>query len=97
MTQALDPSAIEPTPPPRRIKLASVRGVRREMAAVYADCRQGRMDAVIGTKLVYMLVSIAKVLEASDLEQRIGVLEGRASPLLPPTHTDCAPEDAVIN
>jgi hypothetical protein len=79
MTQTIDPAAVVPPTPQRRIKLASVRGVRREMAAVYADCRQGRMDVLIGSKLTQMLTCIAKVLEASDLERRIGVLEGNAN------------------
>jgi hypothetical protein len=89
MPEVVDSAATPPDPTPKRIKLTSVRGVRREMATVYADCRQGRVDPVIGSKLTYMLTSIAKVLEASDLEQRIAALEGKAnSPQKAPTLTD---------
>ncbi len=91
MTETLDTPASSPDPTPqKRLKLTTVRGVRREMAAVYTDCRQGRMDAVIGSKLTYMLTSIAKVLETSDLEQRIAALEGKATgqPASAPAKTD---------
>ena len=79
MPESFDTPTSSPDPTPKRIKLTTVRGVRREMATVYADCRQGRVDPVIGSKLTYMLTSIAKVLEASDLEQRIAALEGKAN------------------
>lgn len=99
MPEPVDTSAIPPEPTPRRIKLTTVRGVRREMASVYTDCRQGRMDAVVGSKLTYMLTAVAKVLETSDLEKRIAVLEARGNPPQTPTshtaRTDETPEAAA--
>ena len=68
------------TIPPRRGKryrceLSTVQDVRREMAKVYRECRSNMMDAQTGTKLVWMLQGLAKVIETSDLEKRIEELE----------------------
>jgi hypothetical protein len=45
------------------------------MAKVYRECRSNMMDAQTGTKLVWMLQGVAKVIETSDLEKRIEELE----------------------
>jgi hypothetical protein len=61
-----------PTP---QIKLATTEDCRREMARVYRDARQGRADTTDASRLVYMLGSIAKLIETGQLEQRLNVLE----------------------
>ena len=58
-----------------RCQLDTAQDVRREMAKVYRECRSNMMDAQTGTKLVWMLQGIAKVIETSDLEKRIEELE----------------------
>lgn len=58
-----------------RAELNTAQDVKREMAKVYRECRSNLIDAQTGTKLVWMLQSIAKVIESSDLEQRVERLE----------------------
>ncbi|MBV5301296.1 MAG: hypothetical protein J0649_05870, partial [Methylococcales bacterium] len=65
---------VEELPPRRgkryRCELSTAQDVRREMAKVYRECRSNMMDAQTGTKLVWMLQGVAKVIETSDLEKR---------------------------
>ncbi|NLD54926.1 MAG: hypothetical protein GX652_09735 [Burkholderiaceae bacterium] len=76
MAKSVDASASPADPTPRRrLRLTTVGGVRREMAAVYTDARTGRLDPTAASKLTYMLTSIAKVMETSDFEARIAALE----------------------
>lgn len=51
--------------------------VRKEMAVVYRLCRLNKMDASIGSKLIWMLKAIIEALETTDLEKRIHNLETR--------------------
>ena len=62
--------------PPREIHLKSVDNVRLEMAKVYRDMRRGVVDTGDGTKLVYVLAQIGKMIELHDLEARLNLLEG---------------------
>ena len=64
------------TPP--KIALSTIAEVRREMARVYRDARQGRIETTDGTKLAFILSGIGKMILDSELEQRIEKLE-RAS------------------
>ena len=61
-----------PTPP---LKLATIEDCRREMARVYRDARSGTTDTQDASRLVYMLTSIAKMIEIGQLEQRLTILE----------------------
>ena len=63
-------------PTPREIHLKSVDNVRLEMAKVYRDMRRGMVDTGDGTKLVYVLAQIGKMIELHDLEARLDLLEG---------------------
>ncbi len=65
----------EVIPPPRIGPLHKLSGARREMARVYRGMRRGTIDPQIGTKLVYALASLGKVLESESLEARIDRLE----------------------
>ena len=65
-----------PTP---QLKLASIDDCRREMARVYRDARRGEEDTANASRLVYMLTSIAKMIEIGQLEQRLSTLEDRAN------------------
>jgi len=70
---------VETLPPQRgkryRCELDTVSDVKREMAKVYRECRSNLIDAQTGTKLSWMLQGISKVIETSELEQRIEALE----------------------
>ena len=61
-----------PTP---QLKLATIEDVRREMARVYREARTGVSDTANASRLVYMLISIAKMIEIGQLEQRLTILE----------------------
>lgn len=61
-----------PTP---QLKLATIEDCRREMARVYRDARTVTIDTADASRLVYMLTSIAKMIEIGHLEQRLTALE----------------------
>lgn len=63
------------SPPPRVGRLDSLKRVRLEMARVYADCRTGKLPTQDGSRLVFMLANIAKIIEQADLESRVEALE----------------------
>ena len=65
-----------PTP---QLKLATIEDCRREMARVYRDARTGMTDTANASRLVYMLISIAKMIEIGQLEQRLIILEGHSN------------------
>lgn len=73
-------AANEGTPTPQQIskRLGTLRGVRREMARVYADARCRHLDPADATKFAYVLTAIQKALEAETLEARIAKLEQAA-------------------
>ena len=58
-----------------QLKLATIEDVRREMARVYREARTGVSDTANASRLVYMLISIAKMIEIGQLEQRLTILE----------------------
>lgn len=62
----------DPTP---RINLATSEDIRREMAKVYRETRCNKIIPTNGTKLVYMLISILKAYEISEIEKRLTDLE----------------------
>ena len=62
-----------PTP---QLKLATVDDCRREMARVYREAKTAKLDMADASRLVYMLTSLAKMIELGQLEQRITQLEG---------------------
>jgi hypothetical protein len=61
-----------PTP---RINLSTSEDIRREMAKVYRETRCNKIIPTNGTKLVFMLMSILKAYEASEIEKRLTDLE----------------------
>jgi hypothetical protein len=65
-------------PSPRVGRLTSVKGVRKELARLYTDARQGNgVTPSNGAKLAYMLTCCQKVLELEAIEGRLGELEKR--------------------
>jgi len=61
--------------PSKKIDLATVDDVRLEMARVYRDMKSGAIQSSDGSRLVYTLTAIAKMIEIHDLEKRIALLE----------------------
>lgn len=65
-------------PPPRQkgsIALTKMHHIRSELANIYREARSGKIDLGDATKLTYILREIGRVIEGSDLEERIAALE----------------------
>lgn len=65
--------AIDPTP--RRFELNTLRGIRRELSAVYRLARIGELPLPDACKLGYLLVSLGKLSESELIENRLSRLE----------------------
>ena len=63
-----------PTP---QLKLATIEDCRREMARVYRDARTARIDSQDASRFVYILSQIGKLIELSDIEKRLEILESQ--------------------
>ena len=68
-----------PSPP-----LATSADVRRELATLYREARNQRIDVGDASKLAHILNTIAQVLRVDDLEQRTAALERALRLQLPP-------------
>jgi hypothetical protein len=72
---------VEPLPPTKgrryRCKLDTLADVKQEMAAVYKQARSGIVEVQDATKFVWMLQAVGKVIETSDLEKRLEILEAK--------------------
>lgn len=75
----IDGSTLRILPSPRRRKaqLTNFEGVRDEMARVYREMESGKRDSQDGSRLVYVLTQIAKVLEFTEIERRLTALEAK--------------------
>ncbi len=72
----LNGNELAPSPhPPRVGRLDSLRGVRRELARLYTDARQGRLQTGDASRLAFILATLAKLIEQEDLEHRVTLLE----------------------
>ena len=67
--------ALVPTPRRRKAQLDRLEGVRVEMSRVYRDMESGTRDSQDGSRLVYVLTQIAQVLELTEIERRLVLLE----------------------
>ena len=80
-------AALAPPPPPpakakrkRYVRLENSPQIRREMAKVYRQMQAGEIDAIKGTKLVYVLTEISRTLERENVEklsERLDEAEGK--------------------
>ena len=61
-----------------RAKLDTLSDIKREMAKVYRESRSEIIEPAIGSKLIWMLQAVGKVIEVSDLESRITALESKS-------------------
>ncbi len=64
-------------PTPNKIDLKSIDDVRLEMAKVYRSMKGKEIQASDGTRFVYVLAQIGKMIEIHDIEQRLTVLENK--------------------
>lgn len=71
----IDGATFHVLPTPLTIHLKTADDVRLEMAKVYRDMRQGRIDMADGTKLAYVLGQLNKAIETGIIEARMGALE----------------------
>ena len=62
-------------PTPNRIDLKSIDDVRLEMAKVYRSMKGKEIQASDGTRLVYVLSQIGKMIEVHEVEKRLVALE----------------------
>ena len=74
---------VEDLPPKKgntryRAKLDTLSDIKREMAKVYRESRSEIIEPAIGSKLIWMLQAVGKVIEVSDLESRITALESKS-------------------
>ncbi len=66
-----------PDPPRLRLKLATAEDVRRELAKLYREARADRVPVADASRLANILQILGRVIETSDLEQRMTALEGK--------------------
>jgi hypothetical protein len=69
---------IPPAGRPPRLRLDSLARVRFELVRIYREARDGKRDVSDASKLAHILALIGRILEGSDLEKRIAVLEQQA-------------------
>jgi hypothetical protein len=61
------------------IKLSDLRDVRLELAAVYRKMKAGDMKTQDGTRMAFVLKTIADVIVSADLERRMPTLRKRVN------------------
>jgi hypothetical protein len=61
--------------PRSRLRLNSVREVRRELCKIYAEARCGEIPTQTATRLAYLLQVLAAMIRDGDMEDRIATLE----------------------
>lgn len=71
----IDGASLHVLPTPQTIHLKSADDVRLEMAKVYRDMRQGRIEMADGTKLAYVLGQLNKAIETGVIETRLELME----------------------
>jgi hypothetical protein len=77
MTKAVEGKLIPANPARSRLRLGSIREVRRELQKVYESAKNGRMTTQDAGRLTYILQTLAGMIRDSDLEERIEKLEQR--------------------
>ena len=60
-----------------RAKLVSANDIAAELARVYRAMKSGELDPNVGTKLTYVLSTLAKLRMDSEIEERLTALEDR--------------------
>ena len=77
-SRIIDHSSGELLPTPaRKVDLATIYDVKNEMAKIYRGMKCGSIEPSDGTKLVYVLSAIGKLVELNEIEARITLLENK--------------------
>lgn len=71
---------VERTP---KVNLKTLHDIRREMAKVYRDVKFGNLESQEGSRRVYMLAQIGKIIEVAEIELRLKTLEAAQLTRLP--------------
>ncbi len=58
-----------------RLRLGSIREIRRELVKVYSMAKQGRIATSDASRLTFMLQALAGMIKDDELERRIEALE----------------------
>lgn len=61
--------------PTRRVDLATLAQCKNEMARCYRAVDSGKIDSSEGSRRIYMLAQIGKMIEIAELEKRLERLE----------------------
>ncbi len=59
--------------------LVTTGGIRKELAAVYRESRMGKLDLSKATKLTFILATLARIIQADEIERRLAELEKQVS------------------
>ena len=62
---------------PLRIRLDTLGRVRRELARLYVEGRDGRRDVADVSRLASVLAIVARLIEGGEIEKRLEALEAR--------------------
>lgn len=77
-SEVIEGELLPATPPRVRLRLATVRDCRRELAKVYIEARRGQLPATEAARLGWLLQTLVGVIRDSELEERISKLEQSA-------------------
>ena len=55
--------------------LVTIGSIRKELAAVYREGRMGKLDLSKATRLTFILQTLARLIQADEIEQRLAALE----------------------
>lgn len=72
-TLFMNESRVQSTPQSTHLK--TIDDVRLEMAKVYRDMKSQKIPTHDGTRLVYVLGQIGRMIEIHDIEKRINLIE----------------------
>jgi hypothetical protein len=74
---AFEANDLAGTLPHPRVRLDTLRRVRRELARVYVEARDGRRPVAEAARLSYMLATLGRLIEGAEVEGRLATLEKR--------------------
>ena len=77
-SEVIEGELLPAAPSPVRLRLATVRDCRRELAKVYIEARRGQLPATEAARLGWLLQTLVSVIRDSELEERISKLEQNA-------------------
>lgn len=76
-TFALAPPHTPQRSPMARLRLSTMSDLAKEHRKLYREARGGVISASEATKLAYLLSTLASLLTATEIEERLGALERR--------------------